>query len=143
MEITTIILPHYSIISWRYNTKIICSFTWKVCKFAIKRGSKNFSWSSQKNRTPSAKHLSQTPFFRFRLRASPVIESFLLKLKTITTCLEHDIFHNNLKGNIMDTSILTNTVAGCYQNRNTSQTFFVGIISPPKISANCPWRSQF
>ena len=134
MEITTIMLPHYS---------IICSFTKKVCKSAIKRDSKFFSWSSQKNRTPSAKHLSQTPFFRFRLRASPVIESFLLKLKTITTCLEHDIFHNNLKGNIMDTSILTNTVAGCYQNRNTSQTFFVGIISPPKISTNCSWWSQF
>ena len=134
MEITTIILPHYS---------IICSFTKKVCKFAIKRDSKFFSWSSQKNRTPSAKHISQTPFFRFRLRARPVIESFLLKLKTITTCLEHDIFHSNLKDNIMDKSILTNIVVGCYQNRNTSQTFFLWIISAPKISTNCPWWSQF
>ena len=78
----------------------MCSFTKKACKFAIKRNAKIFCWSSQKNRWPSAKYLSQTPFFRFRLRASPVVESFLLKLKTTTTCFEHDIFHNNLKDNI-------------------------------------------
>ena len=58
---------------------------------------KNFSWSYQRNRTPSAKYQSQTPFFRLRLRACLVIKSFLLKLKGITTCFERDIFHNNLK----------------------------------------------
>ena len=68
-----------------------------------------------------AKHPSQSPFFRFRLGASPVIV-FLTKLKTITACLEHDIFHNNLKDNIMDKPILTN-IAGCYQNRNLLQIF--------------------
>ena len=70
------------------NYSITRSFTEKACKYAIKRDSKIFSWNSQKNRTPSAKHLGQTPFFRFGLRASPVIESFILKLKTITTCFE-------------------------------------------------------
>ena len=58
---------------------------------------KKFSWSYQRNRTPSAKHQSQTRFFRLRLRASLVMESFLLKLKSITTYFERDIFHNNLK----------------------------------------------
>ena len=53
--------------------------------------------SYQRNRTPSAKHQSQTTFFRLRLRESLVIESFLLKLKGITTCFEGDIFHNNQK----------------------------------------------
>ena len=57
-------------------------------------------WSCERNTTPSAKRLSQTPFFRFWLRASLVIESFLRKLKTITLCFEHDIFHNNLKDNV-------------------------------------------
>ena len=69
-----------------------------------------------------------------------MIESFLLKLKSITTCFEHDIFRNNLKDNIMDKSILTNifrnnlkdnimdksiltNIAGYYQNRNPSQAF--------------------
>ena len=42
----------------------------------------------------------------------------------------------------MDKSIFANIVAGCYQNRNTSQTFFVGKISPPKIPTNCSWWSQ-
>ena len=93
--------------------------------FATQKFSKIFSWSSQNNRTPVVKQLSQTPFFRFRLRANPVIESFLLKLKTITTCFEHDIFHNNLKGNIMVKPILTN-IAGCYRNRNWSSTFLWG-----------------
>ena len=51
-----------------------------------------------------------------------MIESFLLKLKSITTCFEHDIFRNYLKDNIMDKSILTN-IAGYYENRSPSQAF--------------------
>ena len=54
----------------------------------------------KQNRKPSAKRLSETPLFRLRLRASLLKESFLLKLKTITACFEHDIFHNNLKDNV-------------------------------------------
>ena len=49
-------------------------------------------------------------------------ESFLLKLKTITTSFEHNVFHSNLKQNIKGKSILTN-ISDCYQNRNSSQTF--------------------
>ena len=33
-------------------------------------------------------------------KPSLVIKSFLLKLKTITTCFEQYIFHNNLKDNV-------------------------------------------
>ena len=119
----------------------MCIFTKNACKFAIKRNSKNFPCSSQKNRTSSAKDLCQTPFFIFGLRARPVIESFLLKLKTIATCFKHDIFHNNLNENIKNKSILTNTV-GCYQNRNSSD-LFGGIISLQKFSTNFPWWSYF
>ena len=72
---------------------------WKCLQICYKRRLKKLSWSWQRNRTPSAKRLSQTLFFRFWLRASLVIESFLLKLKTITSCFEH-VFHNNLKDNV-------------------------------------------
>ena len=47
---------------------------------------------------PLEKNLQQTPFFRLRLRASPVRVSLQLKLTTTTTCFKHCIFHNNLKG---------------------------------------------
>ena len=56
----------------------------KNLQICYKKRLKNFSESYQRNRTPSGKRLSQTPFFRFWLRASPVIESFRLKLKTMT-----------------------------------------------------------
>ena len=59
----------------------------QVCKFAIKSDSKNFLEVTQKNRTPSTRSLSQTPFFRFWIRSIPVIQSFWLKLKTITRAL--------------------------------------------------------
>ena len=49
---------------------------------------------------PSAKHLSQNLFFRFRLRAILVMKSFLLKLKTMTACFEHGISHNDTNGNV-------------------------------------------
>ena len=62
---------------------------------------------------------------RFSDSDSEQAQSFLLKLKTITTYFEHDIFHNNLKDNIKDKYILTN-IAGCYQNRNSSHTFLWG-----------------
>ena len=70
-----------------FQVIFICTFTKKACKFTVQKDSKNVL-SYQRNRTPPAKHLCQTPFFRFRLRASLVTESFLLKLKTITTCFE-------------------------------------------------------
>ena len=57
------------------------------------------SWSYQRNRTPQAKHLGQTPFFRFPLRASLVIESFLQKLKTLM-CFEQDVFLRNVNYNV-------------------------------------------
>ena len=59
-----------------YANKINYSFTKKAWKFVIKTERlkhRNFSWSYQRNRTPSAKHLWQTPCFRLRL--SEVTES--------------------------------------------------------------------
>ena len=56
--------------------------------------------------------------------------SFSLKLKAITTCFEHDIFHMNLRDNIIDKSLLTKLQVA---------TKTVRI----KISTNSPWWSQF
>ena len=50
----------------------------QICdKKRLKR--KNCSWSFQRNRTPLAKRLSNTPFFIFRIRANILIESFSTK----------------------------------------------------------------
>ena len=51
----------------------------KCLQIRYKKRLKIFSWSYQRNRTPSAKHLSH------------------LKLKGTTACFEHDIFHKNMK----------------------------------------------
>ena len=99
---------------------------------------KKISRSYQRNRTPSAKRLTQTLFFKSWLRASLVIVFFTFQLKTTTTCFEQDIFYNNPAENAMNKSILRK-IAGCYQNRNSSD-FFVGIISPTKILRNI-WNS--
>ena len=111
MEIATIILPHYS---------IICSFTKNACKFAINRGPNIFLEVLKR-----IECLQQNTLFKlcFSDSDSEQVQSFLLKLKTATTCFEWHIFHNNLKDNIRDSSIRTNIV-GCYQNENPSQTFF-------------------
>ena len=42
----------------------------------------------------------------------------------------------------MDKSIIGN-IAGCYQNRNSSQTFFVGIISSTKKFKKLPLVESF
>ena len=97
-----------------------CSFTKNAWKIATKRFKhKTFSQSYQRYRTSSAKRRWPTPIFRLQLRASLMTGSFLLKLKTITTCFEQDIFHTERK------SILR-YIAGCYQNKSTSQTFSWG-----------------
>ena len=92
---------------------------------------KTFSGSYQRNRKPSAKRLRQTPFYRSRLRASLVIESFLLKLKTITTCFEQDIFHNNLKDNVYG-QIYYQKYSQLVPKYEFITDFFVGIISSTK-----------
>ena len=121
-----IFLPQHMVIFLTdFHQSIMGSFTKKVCKFAEKNTRKIFSWRYRRNRTLSAKRLNQTPFFRFHIRASLVIESFLLKLKTITSCFEHDTFRKNLREKSMDKSILAN-ISGCYQNRAQSQTFLWG-----------------
>ena len=64
---------------------------------------KNFLEITKRIEHLQQKHLRQTLFLRLQLRTSLVIELieyFLLYLNTITTCFEHDIFHNNLKGNV-------------------------------------------
>ena len=86
---------------------------------------KKISRSYQRNRTPSANRLTQTLFFKSRLRASLVIVFFTFQLKSTTTCFEQDIFYNNPAENAMNKSILRK-IAGCYQNRNSSQTFLLG-----------------
>ena len=125
-----------------FHQSIMGSFTKKVCKFAEKNTRKIFSWSYRRNRTLSAKRLYQTPFFRFQIRASLVIESFLLKLKTITSCFEHDTFHNNLREKSMDKSILAN-ISGCYQNRAPSQTFLWGCFHLQKFQEIVPSGATF
>ena len=43
--------------------------------------------------TKGIEHLHQNDLARLRFSDS---ESFLLKLRTMAMCFEHDIFHNNL-----------------------------------------------
>ena len=118
------------------------SFTKKACKFVIKKILQKFSWSCQKIRAPSAKGLSQTLYFRFWLRASLVIESFLLKLKIITPCFEHDISHNNLKDNVYG---LVSSYKYCklLTKLESITDFLMGIIARLNISRNCLWWSHF
>ena len=82
---------------------------------------KKFSWSYQRNTIPSTKPFRQTPFFQI-LTQSKSSESFLRKLKTITTALNIIFFTITWRATSMDKSILTNIV-GCNQNRNPSQIF--------------------
>ena len=70
-----------------------------------KKRHRKFSWIYQRNRLPSAKRLSQTPFSRFRLRASLVIEYFLLKLKTINYVLWTWYFSQWHEGQLLWTSL--------------------------------------
>ena len=70
-----------------------------------KKRPRKFSWIYERNRMPSAKHLSQTPFSRFRLRASLVIEYFLLKLKTINYVLWTWYFSQWHEGQLLWTSL--------------------------------------
>ena len=42
-----------------------------------------------------------------------------------TQSFQHNVFHNHLKDNIKENSILTN-IADCHQNRNSSQNFLWG-----------------
>ena len=99
-------------------------------------------WSYQRNRAPSAKGLSQTPFLRFWIRASPVIESFWLKLKTIILCFEHDISHKILNDNVYG-QVYSYKYCRLLTKQKSLTDFLLGIISPPKISRNCPWWSLF
>ena len=57
-------------------------------------------------------------------KSSDSLFYFSLKLKTTTRCFEQDIFYNNLAENAMNKTIPRN-IAGCYQNRNSSQTFLL------------------
>ena len=63
---------------------------------------------------------------------SIVAGSFLLRLKTIAMVFQTYIFHDNVTG-IDYVQFFSQNIVGCYQNRNQSQTFFVGIISSPKF----------
>ena len=72
-------------------------FTIRVCKIAIKSDSSPKYFLEV---TKWTERLQQNALDKFRLRASLVMESFLLKLKIIAMSFEQDIFHNNLKDNI-------------------------------------------
>ena len=80
--------------------------------------------------------------FRLRLRASLVIGSFLLKLKTIATCFEYDIFHNNLKDNVYGQVYSWKYCRSLPEEESIVNFFCVRIISSSKISRNCRWWSQ-
>ena len=86
------------------------SFTkkaWKCVHLSMCSDPKNFLEVAK-----GIERLQQNALVKLRFsnsdRASLLIESFLLKLNTITSCFEHDILTN---------------IAGCYQNRNPSQIF--------------------
>ena len=83
-----IFLPQLPVMFSTDLRQLICSFNKRAYKIAIKRDSvpKHFLEVTKRNRS--------------RLWVSLVIESFLLKLKTITTCFVQDICHNNLKDNV-------------------------------------------
>ena len=95
MEISTIILPHYS---------VICSFTKKACKFALKRDSKEKKAFSKTREYNSIFQIPNQSKFSDRV--------FLTKIEDHNYVFARDIFHNNLKDNIKDKPILTN-IAGC------------------------------
>ena len=70
----------------------LSSFTKKACKFAIKRYSNIFLEFTKRR-----EHLQSNALDKLRFSNS---DSLLLKLKTIPSCFELDIFHNNLKDNV-------------------------------------------
>ena len=118
-----IFLPQPPVVfSTDFNQSVICSFTKSLENCYKKRlQPKTCSGSYQRNRTPSAKRLRQTLFFRSR--ASLVIESSLLKLKIITTCFEQYIFHNNLKNNVYGQICSQKYCLLLPKQENSSQTF--------------------
>ena len=105
-----------------HHYSIICSFTKNASKFAPETNSKIFCLKFLKEQNDFSKTPQSISVFQIPTRSKSSDRVFLTKLKTITACFEHDIFHNNLKDNIMDKPILTN-IAGCYQNRNLLQIF--------------------
>ena len=66
------------LIIFRDTSPIIYQKRLQIC---YKKRSKKISWSCQKNRTSSAKRLSQPPFFRFWLRARSLLIVFFTKIE--------------------------------------------------------------
>ena len=79
--------------------------------------------------------------FRFSDSDSEQIWSLLLKLKTISTCFEHDSFHNSLKDNIYE-QFYIKKYSRLLPKKESITNFFVGIILQPKMPRNYPWWSH-
>ena len=116
----------------RLQKSVTCSFTKKASKFAIKRGSNPKHFLEV---TKGIKRVSRTPqtncIFQIRLRAILAIES----LRTITTCFEHDNFHNNLEDSVYG-QVYSYKYCRLLRKQESILYIFVGIISPPKILRN-------
>ena len=120
------------------------SFTkkaWKCIHLSMCSDPKNFLEVAK-----GRERLQQNALVKLRFsnsdRASLLIESFLLKLNTITLCFEHDIFHNNLKDKVYG-QVYSYQYCRLLPKKESITNFLVGIVLPLKISTNCPWWSHF
>ena len=132
------------------------SFPSWPCRLFLKRFYPNydFNWCSSVDNatmsiTPSAafkkRHIWQTlknSVLQVPTQYKSGEKFFFIKLNTVTTCFEHDIFYNKPKDNVYGLINLRN-IPGCCLDRNPSQTSFVEIVWSPKISGKCFLRSHF
>ena len=137
-----VLRKHPVMFSTDLHQSSICSVTNKACNFAIKRDS---SLKIFLEVTKGIDLLQQNTLDKLRFLPAPIRSServLLLNLKTISTCFEHDIFHNNLKNNVYG-QVFSYKYYRLLPKQESITDFFVGITSPPKISRNCHWWSQF
>ena len=116
------------------------SFTKKACKFVIKRGSKNFLEVAK-----GIERLQQNSSVKLRFSGSALGKSsdrvFFTKIEDITPCFEH-IFQNNLKDNVYR-QVYSYKYCRLLPKQESITDFLLGIVSPLKISRNCPSRNHF
>ena len=122
-----------------FHQSLIYSFAKATFEFTIKGD------SSQKNFlevTKGIERLQQNALNKLCFSDSNSEQvQFLLKLKTTATLFEHYIFHNNLKENVY-AQVYSYKYCRLLPKQGSITDFFVGIISPPKVSRNCSWWSQ-
>ena len=85
-----------------FHQSLICSVTKNACKFAIKRDSspKIFLEVTKGIDLLQQNAVLTNSVYHIPIPSRSSERVLLLKLKTITTCFEDDIFHNNLKDKV-------------------------------------------